>query len=117
MEKEKLREVCSSSDHCCFTSRRTHKANFLYPASRMQKLETDAHPTIGLKLGIPEVKLRKGWKKLGRRATLKEDQQSQLTWTLSHQLGSIHKLVCGLCSIHSRELPGLASVGAEVPRT
>jgi hypothetical protein len=39
------------------------------------------HPTNGQKLLTPVVELGKIWKKLRRRATLKEDQQSQLTWT------------------------------------
>jgi hypothetical protein len=47
----------------------------------------------------PVVELGKSWKKLKKRATLWEDQWSQLTWnpkisqTLHHQLGSIHQLI------------------------
>jgi hypothetical protein len=40
------------------------------------------HPTNGQKLRNPVVELGKGWKKVRRRATLEEDQESQLTWTL-----------------------------------
>jgi hypothetical protein len=42
------------------------------------------------------VELGENWKKLRRRATLEEDQQSELTWspeisqTKSYQPGSIH---------------------------
>jgi hypothetical protein len=39
------------------------------------------HPINGQKLLAHVVELGKGWKKLRRRVTLKEDQQSQLTWT------------------------------------
>jgi len=35
------------------------------------------HPTNGQKLLTPVVELGKSWKKLKRRITLKEDQQSQ----------------------------------------
>ena len=38
------------------------------------------HPNNGQKLGTPVVELGKGWKKLRRRITPEEDQQSQLTW-------------------------------------
>jgi len=38
------------------------------------------HPIIGLKLGTPVVELGKGQKKLRRKVTPKEDQQSQLSW-------------------------------------
>jgi hypothetical protein len=37
--------------------------------------------TNGQKLLTPVVELGKNWKKLTRKATLQEDQQSQLTWT------------------------------------
>jgi hypothetical protein len=40
------------------------------------------HPNNGQKLLTPAVELGKGWKKLRRRVTLQEDQQSQSTWTL-----------------------------------
>ena len=39
------------------------------------------HPTNGQKLLAPVVELGKSWKKLRRRANLKEDQLSQLNWT------------------------------------
>ena len=39
------------------------------------------HPTNGQKLVATVVGLGKSWKKLGRRAILQEDLQSQLTWT------------------------------------
>jgi hypothetical protein len=44
----------------------------------------------------PLVKFGENWKKLRRKVTLEEDQQSQLTWTprmahtLSHETGSIY---------------------------
>jgi hypothetical protein len=47
----------------------------------------------------PVFELEKGWKKLRRRSTQQEDQQSQLTWTpdisptLDHQPGSIQELI------------------------
>jgi hypothetical protein len=45
------------------------------------------------------VEIGKGWKKLRKRQTLKEDQQCQFIWTpevsqiLDHQPGNIHKLL------------------------
>jgi hypothetical protein len=72
------------------------------PRPNKQLKESNAdilHPTNGQKLQTPVVELGKGWKKLRRRMTLWEDQQSQLTWTpgisqtLSHQPGSIHQLI------------------------
>jgi hypothetical protein len=57
------------------------------------------HPTNGQKLEKAVVELGKTWKKLRRRVTPWEDQQSQLTWTteisqtLSRQRGSIHQLI------------------------
>ena len=57
------------------------------------------HPTKGPKQLTTEVELRKSWKKVKRRVTLKEDQQSQLIWTpeksqaLDHQPDSIHQMI------------------------
>jgi hypothetical protein len=57
------------------------------------------HPTNGQKLLTPVIELGKSWKTLRRRMTLKEDQQSQLTWTpeisqtMDDQPGSIHQLI------------------------
>jgi hypothetical protein len=57
------------------------------------------YPTNGKKLLTPVVELGKKKRKLRRRPTLQEDQQSQLTWTpkisqtLDHQPGSIHQLI------------------------
>jgi hypothetical protein len=57
------------------------------------------HPTHGQKLVTTVVELGKGWKKVRRRVTLEEDQQSQLTrtpessQTLSHHSGSIYQLI------------------------
>jgi hypothetical protein len=54
------------------------------------------YPTNGQELGTPVVEMGKGWKKLRRRTTPWEDQQSQLTWTpeishtVDHLPGSIH---------------------------
>jgi hypothetical protein len=59
------------------------------------------HPTNGQKQLTPVVELRKGWKKLRRKATLYEDQQSHLIWTTEifqtqvHQTGSIYQLIWG----------------------
>jgi hypothetical protein len=39
------------------------------------------HPINGQKLLTSVVELGESWKKLRRRTTLKEGQQSQLTWT------------------------------------
>jgi hypothetical protein len=56
----------------------------------------NVNPTNVQKLVTSGVELGKCWKKLRRRVTLEEDQQSQLTWTseisqaLSLQPGSIH---------------------------
>jgi hypothetical protein len=53
----------------------------------------------GQKLGTPVVELGKCRKKLRRRVTLEEEQQSQLTWTpessqtLSHQPSSIYHMI------------------------
>jgi hypothetical protein len=47
----------------------------------------------------PVIELAKSWKKLRRRVTLQEDQQSQLTCTLEisqileHQPGNINQLI------------------------
>jgi hypothetical protein len=56
------------------------------------------HAFNGQKLLTSVVELGKSWKKLRRRATLKEDQQSQLTGpevsqTLVHQPRIIHQLI------------------------
>jgi hypothetical protein len=57
------------------------------------------HPSNGQKQLTPVVELGKGWKKLRRRATLNEDQQSQsgpprsLTHWTDHQTDSIHQLI------------------------
>ena len=56
------------------------------------------HPT-NQKCLTPVVDLGKCWKKLRRRVTLEEDQESQLIWTseisetVDHQTGSIHQLI------------------------
>jgi hypothetical protein len=79
------------------------------------------HPTTVLKSGTFVLELGKSWKKLRRRTTPQEDQQSQLTWTsgssqrLSHQPGSIHGLVRGPWHICSKGLPYLASVEENMP--
>jgi hypothetical protein len=79
------------------------------------------HPPYGQKLLTHVVQLGKTWKKLRKRVTLSEDQQSQLTWfpeisqTLDHQTDSIHQLILGPQHIHSRGLPGLDSVREDVP--
>jgi primosomal protein N'' len=39
------------------------------------------HSTNGQKLVATLVELGKNWKKLQRRVTLEDDQQSQVTWT------------------------------------
>jgi hypothetical protein len=39
------------------------------------------YPTNGQRLLTPVVELGRDWKRLGRRMTLWEKQQSQLTWT------------------------------------
>jgi hypothetical protein len=57
------------------------------------------HPINGQEQLTPVVELGKSWKKLRWTATLKKDQQNQLTWArkislkLNHQTGSIHHLI------------------------
>jgi hypothetical protein len=69
------------------------------PKDPTSSSKSQIHPTNGQKLLTPVVELRESWKKLRRRATLEEDQQSQLTWTseisqiLDHQPGSIHQFI------------------------
>jgi hypothetical protein len=70
----------------------------------------------------PVVELEKSWKNLRRRrATLKEDKQSQMSrfpkisQTLSHQPDRIHQLIGSPWHIYSRGLPGLDSVREDAP--
>jgi hypothetical protein len=79
------------------------------------------HLTYGQKFLIPVVELGESWKKLRRKATLYEDQQSLLTWTtkisqtLDHQSGSINQLRESPQHIYSRGLLGLGLVREDVP--
>jgi hypothetical protein len=64
----------------------TNKGLSLLPSKKAQKAAERVrykylYTTNGQKLVSTVVELGKGWKKLSRRATLKEDQQPQLTWT------------------------------------
>jgi hypothetical protein len=79
------------------------------------------HSTIRLKSETSTKELEERLKELKGRVTPQEGQQFQLTWTpggsqrLSHQPGSIHRLVRGPPHLYSTGLPGLTSVGKDVP--
>jgi hypothetical protein len=83
--------------------------------------ESNANTSCGEQPGSPVVELGKSWKKLWSRAASWEDQQSPLTQTpkfsqkMIQRLGSILQLIWGPWHIHSRGLPGLASVREEAP--